>query len=188
MNPVKIESEDQPDYGIPKLGKGYSGTLPTDHPYASPCDQDDTDFDETIISGAMDILLGRMTEKGDVMSKPEDAQRYLCLRFAELNHEVFSCMFLDTRHRLIELEEMFRGTVDGCSVHPREVVKAALKHNASAAIFAHNHPSTDPEPSRADISLTRRLVEACALVDVRVLDHMVIGGTKTVSFAERGLI
>jgi DNA repair protein RadC len=97
-------------------------------------------------------------------------------------------LFLDNRHRVLKYEELFRGTIDGCSVHPREVVKAALYTNAAAIIFSHNHPSGIPESSKADISLTKRLTEALALVDIRVLDHIVVGGVETVSFAERGLL
>ena len=95
---------------------------------------------------------------------------------------------MDNRHRVIEIEDMFRGTIDGSSVHPREVVKSALLHNAAAVIFAHNHPSGVAEPSRADQSITERLKKALALVDIRVLDHIVISSAETVSFAERGLL
>ena len=101
---------------------------------------------------------------------------------------MFSVIFLDNRHRVISFEIMFRGTIDGSSVYPREVVKTALKHNAAATIFAHNHPSGDPEPSKADESITQRLKEALALVDIRVLDHLVVGSSEIVSFAERGLL
>jgi DNA repair protein RadC len=155
--------------------------------YSVPYDIATADQDETIRQ-AMDILTSRMVAKGSVMSNPEDVKQYLCLRFAGLEHEIFSCIFLDTRHALIQPVDMFRGTIDGASVHPREVAKEALKWNASAVILAHNHPSGEPEPSRADISLTKRLTEALALLDIRVLDHFVIGGIDTVSFAERGLI
>jgi DNA repair protein RadC len=99
---------------------------------------------------------------------------------------VFACLFLDNRHRVIAFEELFRGTIDGASVHPREVVKHALHHNAAALILAHNHPSGVAEPSRADVQITRRLVAALGLVDIRVLDHLVIGDTEAVSLAERG--
>lgn len=105
-----------------------------------------------------------------------------------LEHEVFGCIWLDARHRVIEVEELFRGTLTQASVYPREVVKSALKHNAAAVIFYHNHPSGAAEPSNADEGLTRRLKEALELVDVRALDHFIIAHTKTTSFAERGLI
>ena len=101
---------------------------------------------------------------------------------------MFACLFLDTRHRIITYEELFRGTIDGASVHPREVVRRALQHNAAAVIFAHNHPSGVAEPSQADQRLTRRLSEALGLIDVRVLDHLVIGDHAAVSFAQRGMI
>ncbi len=103
-----------------------------------------------------------------------------------LEHEVFACLFLDNRHRVLEFRQLFRGTIDGCSAHPREVVKAALLLNSAAVIFAHNHPSGVPEPSRADLALTKRLQDALALVDIRVLDHIIVWGVETVSLAERG--
>ena len=99
---------------------------------------------------------------------------------------VFACLYLDNRHRVIAFEELFHGTIDGTSVHPREVVRAALKHNAAALIFAHNHPSGVAEPSDADRRLTRRLQDALGLVDIRTLDHFVVGDGEVVSFAERG--
>jgi len=103
-------------------------------------------------------------------------------------HEVFAALFLDNKHRVIQFEELFFGTIDSASVHPRQVVKRALYHNAAAAIVAHNHPSGIAEPSRADELLTVRLKEALALVDVRLLDHVVIGDSQTISLAERGLL
>lgn len=120
------------------------------------------------------------------LSGPEDTRAFLraCLR--HYDHEVFAVLFLDNQHRVIHFEELFRGTVDSCSVHPREVVKRALHHRAGAVIFAHNHPSGVAEPSPADRQITRRLKEALALVDVRTLDHLVIGDEHPVSFAERG--
>lgn len=142
---------------------------------------------DEIVSTALDILAVRLPDT-DVLSNPSVVSQYLITQFAGLEHEVFACLLLDNRHRVIRYEELFRGTIDGCSVHPREVVKAALSANAAAVILAHNHPSGVPEPSRADIQLTRRLTDALALVNARVLDHFVVGGAKTVSFAERGLI
>lgn len=124
--------------------------------------------------------------RGNALESPEQTRNYLRARLRHLPHEVFSCLFLDNRHRVISGEELFRGTLDGASVHPREVVKAALAHNAAAVIFAHNHPSGVAEPSGADRQITRRLVEALALVDIRVLDHFVIGEGEETSFAERG--
>ena len=124
--------------------------------------------------------------RGDPLSSPGDTRRYLLARLRHRRAEVFACLFLDNRHRVIEFEEMFHGTIDGASVHPREVVRRALDRDAAAVIVAHNHPSGVAEPSRSDRALTRRLVDALALVDVRLLDHMVVGDGETVSFAERG--
>ncbi len=113
---------------------------------------------------------------------------YLRLKFGELEYEIFTVIFLDTRHRIIRFEELFRGTIDGASVYPREVVKLALQCNAAATLFAHNQPSSVPEPSTADMAITRRLKEALALVDIRVLDHLIVTRESIVSLAERGLI
>lgn len=126
--------------------------------------------------------------RGQALASPAEARRYLEARLRGYPYEVFGCLFLDNRHRVIAFEELFRGTIDGASVHPREVVKRALHHNAAALILAHNHPSGVAEPSRADIQLTRRLTEALALVDIRILDHVVIGDGQGTSFAERGLL
>ena len=123
-----------------------------------------------------------------VLASPRSASDYLVVHYAGQEREVFGVMFLDNRHRLIALEEMFLGTVDGASVHPREVVKRALRLNAAAVILAHNHPSGVAEPSQADELITARLRDALALVDIRVLDHLVVGGTSVTSFVERGLI
>ncbi|MGD8378280.1 MAG: DNA repair protein RadC [Gammaproteobacteria bacterium] len=132
--------------------------------------------------------LAEALQRGAALTDPEATRRYLSARIRDLAHEVFCCLWLDNRHQVIECEEMFRGTIDGAAVHPREVVKRALEVNAAAVIFAHNHPSGVAEPSGADRRLTRRLTEALGLVDVRVLDHFVIGEGAPVSFAERGLI
>jgi DNA repair protein RadC len=110
------------------------------------------------------------------------------MRLSTLDHEVFAALFLDNRHRLIEYVELFRGTVDGASGYPREVVKEALRHNTAAVILAHNHPSGVAEPSQADQLITRRLKDALALVEIRVLDHLIIAGDEVVSFAEMGLV
>jgi DNA repair protein RadC len=125
--------------------------------------------------------------RGDALSSPEDTRAFLALQLRDNPSEVFAALFLDNRHRVIAFEELFHGTIDGASVHPRELVKRALYHNAAALILAHNHPSGMAEPSQADQRITQRLKEAMALIDVRVLDHIVIGDT-LVSFAERGLL
>src|SRR5690606_33902182 len=127
-------------------------------------------------------------KRRDALADPAATRRYLIAKLRDLAHEGFACMFLDNRHRVIPYEALFRGTLDGASVHPREVVKRALAHNAAAVIFAHNHPSGVAEPSGADRSLTRRLREALGLVDIRVLDHFVVGDGHGVSFAERGYL
>ncbi len=127
-------------------------------------------------------------EKGDVISDPNVTRHYLTGRLRGYSREVFACMYLDNQHRLIKYEELFFGTIDGASVHPREVVKRVLKHNAAAVIFAHNHPSGVAEPSQADRRITDRLKSALLLIDVRVLDHMIVGDSEVLSFAERGLL
>ncbi len=124
----------------------------------------------------------------DGFTSPAAAREFLRARLRDLPYEVFCCFYLDNRNRLIRFEELFRGTIDGASVHPREVVRQALEHNAAAMILAHNHPSGIAEPSRADEAITRRLRDALRLVDIRLLDHLVIGDTTCVSFAERGLL
>ena len=110
------------------------------------------------------------------------------MRLRDLPHEVFCCVYLDSRHRFLGFEELFRGTIDGASVHPREVVKRALSRNAAAIILAHNHPSGIPEPSQADEFITRRLKDALGLVDIRLLDHLIVGDSGCESLAERGLL
>ncbi len=124
----------------------------------------------------------------DGFTSPAAAREFLRARLRDLPYEVFCCFYLDNRNRLIRFEELFRGTIDGASVHPREVVRQALEHNAAAMILAHNHPSGIAEPSQADEAITRRLRDALRLVDIRLLDHLVIGDTTCVSFAERGLL
>ncbi|WP_018233353.1 RadC family protein [Thioalkalivibrio thiocyanodenitrificans] len=131
--------------------------------------------------------LSETLARGEALGNPDDTRRYLSARLRDYPFEVFACLFLDNRHRVITFEELFRGTIDGASVHPREVVRRALVHNAAAVILAHNHPSGVAEPSRSDEAITRRLREALALVDIRVLDHVVVGD-ELVSFAERGLL
>lgn len=132
--------------------------------------------------------LGEKLAAGAALSSPGAVRDYLRLQFHGLPHEVFVVVFLDAQHRVVLNEEMFRGTLTQTSVYPREIVKKALKINAAAVILAHNHPSGVAEPSSADEALTRALREALALVDVRVLDHFVVGASGAVSFAERGLL
>ncbi len=127
-------------------------------------------------------------ERGEAITDPAITRRFLKCKLGRHQREVFACMFLDNQHRLIVYEEMFFGTIDGASVHPREVVKRALETNAAAVIFAHNHPSGIAEPSQADQRITDRLKSSLLLVDVRVLDHMIVGEAEVLSFAERGLL
>lgn len=131
--------------------------------------------------------LAEKLDRGNPLDDPEAVRFYLSSRLRDSRFEVFACLFLDNRHRVIEYEELFNGTIDGASVYPREVVRRALHHNAAAVIFAHNHPSGVAEPSQADERITQRLKDALRLIDVRVLDHFVVGD-HVVSFAERGLL
>jgi len=144
---------------------------------------------DEIIDQAKEIIQSsiRRTD-GTVFTNPESVKTFLHLALLTEQREVFAVLFVDNRHRLIQFERLFFGTIDGCSVHPREVVKAALKHNAAALILAHNHPSGVAEPSTADQQITNRLKDALALVEIRVLDHLLIGSDEIVSMAERGLI
>jgi DNA repair protein RadC len=139
----------------------------------------------SILAAAENILRGRLERLG-CLTAPEDSAAFLRFRLAGLPHEEFHCVFLDNRHRILAVEGLFRGTINASSVHPREVVKSALKHNASAVVLAHNHPSGDPTPSAADRSITQQLKEALALVEVRLLDHIVVGAEGTTSLAQRG--
>ncbi|HBT2927569.1 TPA: DNA repair protein RadC [Klebsiella pneumoniae] len=142
---------------------------------------------EQILEGARQAIERKM-QRGTSFTSPAAVKEYLRAKLAGFEHEVFAVLFMDTHHRLIEYAEMFRGTIDGASVYPRELVKEALRLNAAAVIVSHNHPSGNSEPSGADRALTQRLKEALGLVDVRVLDHVIVAGTDTTSFAERGLI
>jgi DNA repair protein RadC len=141
---------------------------------------------------ALPVLARRYFEEslpaGQAIRSPADTETFLLAKMRHLGHELFCCLFLDNRHRILRFDEMFRGTIDGTSVYPREVVKEALSVNAAAVILAHNHPSGVAEPSQADERITRRLKSALELVDIRLLDHLIIGDGKTTSLASRGLI
>ena len=126
--------------------------------------------------------------RGDAFENPAITRRFLCARLRHYSHEVFGVLFLDNAHRVIVFEELFHGTINGASVYPRVVMQRALAHNAAAVIFAHNHPSGVAEPSSADRQITETLCSVLSMVDVRVLDHFVIGEQEAISFAERGLI
>jgi DNA repair protein RadC len=142
---------------------------------------------EEILSAARSVL-ARAVRRGVSLDSPRAVRDYLSVTLGNRAHEIFGVIYVDNRHRLIEWQELFRGTLDGASVYPREVVKEALARNAAACILVHNHPSGVAEPSQADELITRRLKEALALVEIRVLDHLVVGGGELVSFAERGLV
>ena len=131
--------------------------------------------------------LAEKMQRGDALTDPDAVRFYLVSKLRDYRFEVFACLFLDNRHRVIQFEELFRGTIDSASVHPREVVRRCLFHNAAAVIFAHNHPSGVADPSQSDERITQKLKDALQLIDVRVLDHFIVGDT-VVSFAERGLL
>ncbi|TAL72181.1 MAG: JAB domain-containing protein [Rhodanobacter sp.] len=143
------------------------------------------------IAAALELArrsLAEQLREQPALANPRDSGTYLRARMRHLPYEIFACLFLDNRHRVLGFAELFRGTVDGASVHPREVVRACLEHNASAVIFAHNHPSGVAEPSAADRAITHDLGDALRTIGVRVLDHLVIGAGEPVSMAARGLI
>jgi DNA repair protein RadC len=143
------------------------------------------------LQAAVEIARRQLTETlrtGPSLASPRATRDFLLARLRDREHEVFCCLYLDNRHRLIHFEELFRGTIDGASVHPREVVKQALLWNSAAVIVAHNHPSGIPEPSQADEIITQRVKHALALVDIRLLDHIIVGDGASVSLAERGVV
>ena len=143
--------------------------------------------EDRLIYNALDILQKRFQDR-TVLDSPESVRDYLTVWLTERERECFVALFLDTRHRVLEMKTMFYGTLDGATVYPREVVKEALRYNAGAVIFCHNHPSGVTEPSLADQAITRRLKEALGTIDIRVLDHFIVGGGNCVSMAERGMI
>ena len=151
-----------------------------------PADLNDVEK-QSVITLAMKVLSIKH-QAGRVLSKPDETRDFLRLRLADYRNEVFGCLFLDNRHRIIAVRELFQGTIDGASVYPRVVVQQAMEVNAAAIVFFHNHPSGVAEPSHADGSIPRHIQEALALVDVRVLDHFVVSAGESVSFAERGLL
>ena len=148
------------------------------------------DENDQVIKHALKILEKRMyyrvIDPHIKFNSPEVVRNFLTLKLAEREHEIFAVLFLNNRHQIIAYEEMFRGTLDGASVHPREVLKTALLHNAAAVILVHNHPSGLPTISRADRAVTQRIKEALALIEIRVLDHFIVAGTTITSFAEQG--
>lgn len=144
--------------------------------------------EDQIIDQALEILASRLTVKSTQITNNSDATNFLKLKLSASEREVFAVMFLDSRHQLIEYRELFFGTIDRANVYPRELVKASLLSNASAVIIAHNHPSGVAEPSRSDVALTEQLEEILKVVDVRLLDHILVAGNDSTSFAQQGLI
>ena len=144
--------------------------------------------EERVLKAALQILERRFT-RSDYISSPQNVKAYLQMKLAQEEREVFGVVFLDTRHGVLDYKELFFGTIDGASVYPREVVKVALELNAAAVIFVHNHPSGTPDPSEADKRITKRLQDACNLVDIRTLDHFIVcGAQEPYSFALNGLM
>lgn len=144
--------------------------------------------DSNIIIAEAKRRVAMKFKRGVTLTSPMVARELIGLKLAEYEYEVFACLFLDNQHRLIRFSEVFRGTIDGASVYPREIVKEALQCNAAVVIFCHNHPSGIAEPSESDKVITQKLQGALSLVDIRVLDHFVVGGNEMYSFAERGLL
>lgn len=140
------------------------------------------------LCAAMSLLLALEFKRDDALTSPEITRDYLVAKLAQSEREIFSCLYLDNQHRVIAYEALFYGTIDEASVYPREVVKYCLQHNAAAVIFAHNHPSGITEASHADKAITLRLKAALDTVSIRVLDHIIVAGSETTSFAEQGLL
>ena len=143
--------------------------------------------EEQIIKAAK-TLLARKFDRGRAFTSPEAIRVHLSMHYANYEHEVFGCIFLDNHHHILAHEELFKGTIDSASVYPREVVKKSLQHNAAAVVFVHNHPSGTAWPSTADKLITEKLKDALALIDIRVLDHFIVAGSKQYSFSERGIL
>lgn len=174
MTSKTIRSEDAAEYQSHRI------------PGMKDLDSQGEDMGDAVIEQAIEILHARLGSRGPAMGEPQAVKDYLALSLAGYPYEVFGMLTLDNRHRLIRFAELFRGTIDGASVHPREVVRECIADNAAAVIFAHNHPSGATIPSNSDIRITRRLTEALSLIDVRVLDHVIVGCDPAHSMAERG--
>jgi DNA repair protein RadC len=143
---------------------------------------------EEVINAAKQIMESMFVQHDVSLSSPDLVRSYLSMRIGREEREIFCVMFLDNQNRLIATEDLFQGTIDGASVYPREVVKAALRHNAASVVLAHNHPSGKVEPSEADKRITARLQNALSLVEIQLIDHFVVSSVESVSFAERGLL
>lgn len=172
-NSLSARSENQADYKVVK---------------ATPVSAIQKQHDDKIIAEALAILEGRMRTPGQPFDAPDAVKAYLSLTIGEKPHEVFGVLFLDVQNRLLAFEEMFQGTLTQTSVYPREVVLRALHHQASAVVLSHNHPSGTVQPSRADEVLTQTLKTTLALIDVRVIDHVIVSYSQSLSMAERGLL
>ncbi len=171
---------------MPRQHSTARRAMPTPLAFHTPATN--TAEEDRTVYQALAILRRRMSESGMDLSSPQAVRRFLWLQLALEPRELFAVLWTDAQNRLIEAEVVFAGTLTQASVHPREVVKGGLRHNAAGVILAHNHPSGSPEPSRADIALTAALKTALALVDIKVLDHFVVGRGGTLSFAQRGLL
>lgn len=143
---------------------------------------------EALVREAITYLESQLRKPGEALTSPDTTRRYLRTRLLNRRYEHFAAVLLDTRHRIIAYRELFHGTIDAAHVHPRVVVKQALDDHAAALIVAHNHPSGVAEPSQADLAITRRLRDALGLMDIRLLDHFIVGDEEVVSLAERGLV
>ena len=144
--------------------------------------------DRSVIIATARDRIAQIFERGPELTMPSAAKEYIQMELVEERNEVFACLFLDNSHRVIRFQKLFQGTIDGTAVYPRVVVQRVLEHNAAAVIFAHNHPSGRTDPSPADRAITQKLIEALKVFDIRVLDHLVVGGNAVCSFAEKGLI
>ena len=170
------------------MNESSTDTLPTQNRFAGlRVGALNREEKETITKLALAVLAARV-RSGRVLGSPVEVREFLCLKLADRRNEVFGVLFLDNQHRVIQLAELFEGTIDGASVYPRVVVQRALEVNAAAVVFFHNHPSGVAEPSQADQRLTQRLKAALGTVDIRVLDHFVVGDADATSFCERGLL
>jgi DNA repair protein RadC len=148
-------------------------------------------LDVLTVQDIMDMaveLVEQRFQRGNPLGSPDETRTFLKIKFHGYEHEVFGAIFLDSQHNVLAFDLMFRGTIDSATIYPREVVKQALSYNAAAVIFVHNHPSGVADPSEADKRITKRLTDALSVLDIRVLDHFVVGGVDVVSFAERGLL
>jgi DNA repair protein RadC len=157
------------------------------HPPADYSAKPNRNAEDQVIRHALTILSSRV-QKGDVLNSPQQTKDYLALQLSDMKQELFCALWLNSKNQVMEFQTLFAGTIDGAPVYPREVVREAIRINAAAVIFAHNHPSGYAEPSNADKKITVRLSEALGLIDVRTLDHIIIGGASSVSLAERGII